>query len=62
MLLCVVLQLKGIEFMEISYKRALRKAEKALYDLSSLYEGAGYEKYKMRKGVVLVIKHWLVTG
>ncbi len=35
--------------MEISYKRTLRKAEKALYDLSSLYEGAGYEKYKMRK-------------
>lgn len=35
--------------METQYKRKLRRSEKALYDLSSLYEGAGYEKYKMRK-------------
>lgn len=35
--------------MENCYKRTLRKSEEALYKLSSLYEGAGYEKYKMRK-------------
>lgn len=35
--------------METQFKRKLRRTEKALYDLSSLYESAGYEKYKMRK-------------
>lgn len=35
--------------MQTQFTRKLRRAEKALYDLSSLYEGAGYEKYKMRK-------------
>ncbi len=37
------------EKMQTQFKRKLRSAEKALFDLSSLYEGAGYEKYKMRK-------------